>query len=151
MGSPLPLSMLLSQALVAFTIEFDNEFEHRMPHHTTARPQDRTGRLWLTSQVMWENVLRHVEPDGVPVRLLHERSRTTSDSLAGLRRWGYVEVDPWTGTAGGGRPSGESVVRPTTTTDGVPVTSGPPKSVRSTWDHCVGLAPRDLVAPGSRT
>ena len=31
----LPLSTLLSQALVAFTIEFDNEFEHQMPHRTT--------------------------------------------------------------------------------------------------------------------
>jgi hypothetical protein len=33
-ASPLPLSALLSQVLVAFTIELDNEFEHRMPHHT---------------------------------------------------------------------------------------------------------------------
>jgi hypothetical protein len=29
------LFALLSQALVAFTIEFDNEFEHRSPHATT--------------------------------------------------------------------------------------------------------------------
>ena len=32
---PLSLSALLSQALVAFTIELDNEAEHRLPHHTT--------------------------------------------------------------------------------------------------------------------
>jgi hypothetical protein len=31
----LPLPALLSAALVAFTIEFDNEAEHRMPHRTT--------------------------------------------------------------------------------------------------------------------
>lgn len=31
----LPLPALLSQAFVAFTIECDNEFEHRMPHRTT--------------------------------------------------------------------------------------------------------------------
>ena len=30
-ASRLPLSALLSQVLVAFTIEFDNEFEHQMP------------------------------------------------------------------------------------------------------------------------
>jgi hypothetical protein len=29
-----PLSALLSQALVAFTIEADNETEHRLPHRT---------------------------------------------------------------------------------------------------------------------
>lgn len=33
--SALPLSSLVSQALVAFTIELDNEFEHRSPHFTT--------------------------------------------------------------------------------------------------------------------
>jgi len=32
MAAGLPLSTLLSQVLVAFTIEFDNEFERRMPH-----------------------------------------------------------------------------------------------------------------------
>jgi hypothetical protein len=31
----LPISALLSQTLVAFTIEFDNEAERRMPHRTT--------------------------------------------------------------------------------------------------------------------
>jgi hypothetical protein len=30
----LPLSALLSHALIAFTIELDNEFERRMPHRT---------------------------------------------------------------------------------------------------------------------
>src|SRR5580658_808460 len=35
MADCLPLSALLSQALVAFTIEFDNEFEHQAPHRTT--------------------------------------------------------------------------------------------------------------------
>jgi hypothetical protein len=31
----LPLSALASQALVAFVVELDNEFEHQMPHRTT--------------------------------------------------------------------------------------------------------------------
>lgn len=30
----LPFPTLLSRALVAYTIEFDNEFEHQMPHRT---------------------------------------------------------------------------------------------------------------------
>jgi hypothetical protein len=34
-GQRLPLTALLSQVLVAFTIEFDNEFERQMPHRTT--------------------------------------------------------------------------------------------------------------------
>jgi hypothetical protein len=32
-GRP-PLSALLSQALVGYTVEFDNEAEHRLPHRT---------------------------------------------------------------------------------------------------------------------
>ena len=37
--SLLPLATLLSQVLVAYTIEFDNEFERLMPHRTTtAKP-----------------------------------------------------------------------------------------------------------------
>jgi hypothetical protein len=35
MESNLPLSAVLSQAYVAFAIEFDNEFEHQAPHRTT--------------------------------------------------------------------------------------------------------------------
>jgi hypothetical protein len=32
MDGPVPLPTLLSHTLVAFTIEFDNEFEHLVPH-----------------------------------------------------------------------------------------------------------------------
>jgi hypothetical protein len=51
---------LLSQTLVAFTIELDNEFEHRMQHRTTAGGGKR-GR-WLVSLVLWSNCPR--EPPG---------------------------------------------------------------------------------------
>ncbi|HVY94474.1 MAG TPA: hypothetical protein VHA14_17050 [Bryobacteraceae bacterium] len=46
------MSALLSQAFVAFTIEFDNEFEHLVPHRTT-----RFGgsEPWLVSMVMWRS------------------------------------------------------------------------------------------------
>jgi hypothetical protein len=33
-----PLATLLSQLLVAFTMEFDNEAEHRIPHRTSVGP-----------------------------------------------------------------------------------------------------------------
>ena len=74
MASRLPLSMLLSQALVAFTIEFDNEFERRMPHQTTTGRSGEPRRgPWLVSQVMWANVLRYVSPEGLTIGQLHAR------------------------------------------------------------------------------
>jgi hypothetical protein len=36
MADQLPLPAPLSQALVAFTIELDNEVEHQMPHRTSS-------------------------------------------------------------------------------------------------------------------
>jgi DNA-binding MarR family transcriptional regulator len=98
MAARLPLPTLLSHVLVAFTIEFDNEAEHRMAHRTTNGPRVPIGlnAPWLASQVMWANVMQFVGADGVRLSELHARARTTRDSLAGLQRWGYVavEVDP---------------------------------------------------------
>jgi hypothetical protein len=54
----LPLTTLLSQALVAYTIEFDNEFERQTPHRTTLLGQTGGGGPWLVSMVMWFNCLR---------------------------------------------------------------------------------------------
>ena len=45
--SPLPLSALLSQVLVAFTIECDNEFEPQMPHRTR-RPSGSRAAGWMS-------------------------------------------------------------------------------------------------------
>jgi DNA-binding MarR family transcriptional regulator len=106
----LPLSALLSQALVAFTIEFDNEAEHRSAHRTT-RTGGTKGAAWLVSQVMWSNVMQYITPDGITVDALSARSRTVIGSLDGPRRWGYVTVsaDSTTGSRQGGR-----VVRTTT-------------------------------------
>jgi hypothetical protein len=89
----LPLSSLLSKTLVAFTIEFDNEAEHRLPHRTTnhgATP----GTLhapWLVSMAMWFNCMRFVDDDGITVRELERRARTPTN-LAGMQRWGYIRV-----------------------------------------------------------
>jgi hypothetical protein len=70
-----PLPSLLSQALVAFTIEFDNEAEHRLAHWTTGagRSDGPRGATWLVSQVMWANVLQYVDDEGVRVDELMAR------------------------------------------------------------------------------
>lgn len=88
-----PLSTLLSQALIAHTIEFDNEFEHHMPHTTTRGPAAHThGGPWLVSMPMWVNFLRFVDDAGTPLRDLRDAARLTN--LPGLQRWGYVHIRP---------------------------------------------------------
>jgi methyltransferase (TIGR00027 family) len=92
----LPLSALLSQALVAFTIEADNEAEHRLPHRTTAHglaPGSPPGAPWLISLVMWANCLRHLPEAGLTLGELRDRARTGTN-LDGMRRWRYVTIDP---------------------------------------------------------
>jgi methyltransferase (TIGR00027 family) len=107
----LPLSALLSQALVAFTIETDNEAEHRMPHRTqdhgltAGAPADAP---WQTSLVMWANCLRQVPDDGITVAAMR-RSARTGTNLDGMRRWGYVTYTPDPGR--GKRPRPDAVVR----------------------------------------
>ena len=71
------LSALLSQALVAFTIEFDNEAEHRLPHRTTSHGTSGDGdATWLVSLAMWENCMRYVTGDPITVGDLEARART---------------------------------------------------------------------------
>jgi DNA-binding MarR family transcriptional regulator len=108
-----PLSALLSHALVAFTIEFDNEFEHQMPHHINATPRSVARGPWLVSQVMWSNVMQFLTPAGITVGDLHAVARTTHDSLAGLQRWSYVVVEPDPGDSRAKPRRNEAVVRPT--------------------------------------
>lgn len=115
MTAKLPLPTLLSQVLVAFTVEFDNESELQIAHWTTrrgVRPPSRGG-VWLTSQVMWSNVMRLVEEEGITVGRLHELAHTTRDSLDGLKRWRYVTIEPVPGGNQRQTPRLEMVVRPT--------------------------------------
>jgi DNA-binding MarR family transcriptional regulator len=95
-GTDLPLSTLLSQVLVAYTIEFDNEFEHQMPHRTTtSKPAaDARGGPWLVSLVMWANFMQFVGEEGLTIGELQRRARVVKLSLAGMERWGYVVVAP---------------------------------------------------------
>jgi DNA-binding MarR family transcriptional regulator len=90
----LPLPALLSQVLVAFTIEFDNEFEHRMPHRTTNYGSAGSRNdPWLVSLVMWSNCMRFVREQGVSVGEL-ERLARTATNFNGMQRWGYIVIAP---------------------------------------------------------
>ena len=90
-AADLPLSTLLSQALVAFTIESDNEFEHRMAHTTATGPAARSGAgPWLGSQALWPNFMQFVDEDGVPLRDLE--AWAAMPNLGGLERWGYIVI-----------------------------------------------------------
>jgi hypothetical protein len=85
-----PLSGLLSQILVAYTVELDGEFELRMlPTHT------RGARLSL---VIWLNLLQFLVHEPVSVRTLASRAVTTEDrvkaELGCLERWGVVALQP---------------------------------------------------------
>ena len=111
----LPLSALLSQVLVAFIVEFDNEFERQMPHRTSdhGRTQGPGTVPWLVSMAMWSTCLRFVGDDGITVSELAGRARTGTN-LAGLQRWGYITVAPTRPTPGPGRraPTGSSTPPP---------------------------------------
>ena len=60
--SRLPLSALLSQVLVALTIECDNEFERQMPHRASnyGSTAGQGASLWLVSMAMWWTCPRFV-------------------------------------------------------------------------------------------
>jgi methyltransferase (TIGR00027 family) len=95
----LPLSALLSHALVAFTIEADNEAEHQSPHCTTDHGAGAAGDgPWLTSLAMWENCLRFLDRPVTVAELT--RLARTGTVLDGMRRWGYLTID---GSAGAAR------------------------------------------------
>jgi hypothetical protein len=84
------LSALLSQVLVAFTVEFDNEFERQMSEagYVGAR----------LSLVMWTNALRFVGEGGVSVRELAAQALTPANQmkfqLGCLERWAFVVLQP---------------------------------------------------------
>ena len=92
--SGLSLPTLLSQVLVAFTIEFDNEFERQMPHRTTHGPKTASrGGPWLVSLVMWSNCMQFIGEQGLSVGELERLARTRTN-LNGMERWGYIVVEP---------------------------------------------------------
>jgi DNA-binding MarR family transcriptional regulator len=114
MAESLPLPTLLSQALVAFIIEFDNEFERRMPHRTTnhGSTADSPHVPWLVSMVMWSNCMQYVGDEGVTVGELERLARTTAPP-AGMERWGYLVVAPDPADTRSKPPRSAWMVRPT--------------------------------------
>lgn len=112
MQDRVPLSTLLSQALVAFTIELDNEAEHRLNHKTTVGGGNRFD-VWLTSAAMYLNCMRWLPEEGLSLRELERRARTPSN-VDGMQRWGYVTLVAPAAKPGGKRPrKNEVVLRPT--------------------------------------
>ena len=102
--SRLPLPTLLSQVLVAHTIELDNLAELRLPHHTSGNDRDGgSDTPWLVSYVCWANVLRYVGPDGLTVAALRTQARSDRLLLEGLRRWRYLRLIP---------PAGKPLAKP---------------------------------------
>jgi DNA-binding MarR family transcriptional regulator len=84
------LSALLSQILVAYTVELDCEFERRI-----LQTQSRSARLSL---VIWLNLLQFVADGPVSFRTLAARALTAEAGITAwlgcLERWGVVELQP---------------------------------------------------------
>jgi DNA-binding PadR family transcriptional regulator len=105
-----PLSTPLSQLLIAFTIELDNEFERRFA--------EAGGSARITSVVMWSNFLRFVG-DGITAAELQEAAGLPKARvllvLGGMERWRYVSLGSSTakrnGYGSGRGVKAESVVR----------------------------------------
>lgn len=110
-----PLASLLSQALVALTIELDNEYEHRMPSFT----MDFGGTgAWLISTAMYSGFLQFVADDGVVMRELSARAgcvEPVHSAYHGMRRWGYVTYEPDIAGSKPRKRDADALVRPTPT------------------------------------
>ncbi|MFF1817756.1 hypothetical protein ACFVWG_10710 [Kribbella sp. NPDC058245] len=81
------LSTLLAQALIAYRIELDNEFERQLA---------QSGFPGFKLPAVFWSLLRHVDDPGTTVVTLLERTGWTEKDLfpmiGGVERWGYVEV-----------------------------------------------------------
>jgi DNA-binding MarR family transcriptional regulator len=116
----LPLSALASQALVAFAVEFDNEFEHRMPHRTTRHGSTPGAERapWLVSMAMWMHCMRYVPEHGIAAGELTRRARLTGKSMQTVVKrmsawWGYLVVEPDPDDIRARPPQSAWLVRPT--------------------------------------
>jgi DNA-binding MarR family transcriptional regulator len=122
METRVALPTLLSQTLVAFVVEFDNEFEHRVPHRTSNYgASDATAPRnvpWLVSMAMWATFLRFVPDEGIT---FGELTRRTGGNVKEMRQWlerlsqwwRYLEIHPATGHPSGKAATRDMVVRPT--------------------------------------
>jgi len=83
-----PLFALVSQVLVVFTLEFDNEFERRLIG---------AGYRGALSLVVWTNLARFLADGAIPVRELAGRAlvpeQQVKSMLGCLERWGFVRLE----------------------------------------------------------
>jgi hypothetical protein len=114
MATFLPLPTLLSQSLVAFTIEFDNEAERRIPHYTTRDRATKSTLLkpWLVSMAMYLNCMQFLDENGMSARELVRIARARTN-FQGMVRWGYITVEPKLSGARPKPPKADWIVRPT--------------------------------------
>jgi hypothetical protein len=120
METRLPLSALLSQAYVAFAIEFDNEFEHKVPHRTT-RYGSSPGIVkapWLISMALWIRFMRHIPLDGITFDELQSGIAISNKGLTTwLTRlgkwWGYLEIEGIDASSSSKRIGPRATIRPT--------------------------------------
>jgi hypothetical protein len=114
----LPLPTLLSQTLVALTIELDNEAEHRAADRDRSVASNSSKESSYVSLAMWLGVLRYVGDEGVTVRDLENLACSTGERmsalLTGMIRWRYVTVAPDPADERTIPPRAEWLVRPTT-------------------------------------
>ena len=97
MADTLPLTSLLSQVLIALTVETDNEFEHRTQHFTSDHGWHGSYGPWLTSFAMYANFLRFVPDDGIRMAELAAAAGygpPVHPAYHGMRRWRYVTYTP---------------------------------------------------------
>ena len=127
-----PLSALLSQVLVAYTVELDNNFELGM-----SRAGFPGARLSL---VVWTNVIRFIpETGGISVRDLQTTSLSSEErlrfQLGCLERWGFIYFQQDKKSSPAGSQAGSEVKR-----DGW----GSGRGIKQTW--VVHLARRGRLA-----
>ena len=114
MATFLPLPTLLSQSLVAFTIEFDNEAERRIPHYTTRHGATKSTlpKPWLVSMAMYLNCMQFLDENGMSARELVRIARAMTN-FHGMVRWGYITVKPKLSGARAKPARADWIVRPT--------------------------------------
>ena len=114
MSSSLPLPTLLSHALVAFTIEFDNEAERGIPHYTTRHGATTSAlpKPWLVSMAMYLNCIPFLDDDGMSARELVRAARAKTN-FHGMVRWGYITIKPDLSHSRPKPPKADWIVRPT--------------------------------------
>lgn len=97
-----------SRALIAFTIEYDNDWEKNFWLPLKAKPL-------RVSMVMWENFLRLVPTKGISLRKLASKAGYPKGKahpcIAGMIRWRFVTAEP---NNEGKKGKLEQIIKPTT-------------------------------------